>query len=118
MNRRYVSYDDRQPGGGYKVASSPCPVSRPNRTAAGMSLNLSHKKARTRHEPKLSDLALRLTVRGTLDPLAGHTILTVKRACTCCGAPSGGLTIRQDGHTQARLKIRRRSLKLNPARLP
>lgn len=122
MNRpRWITYDTRFPqGGGYRVTSSPCPVSRPNRTAAGMSMHLGKKKlrSRTQHEPKLSTEALRLTVKGTLDPLAGQIIRTEKRSCTCCGAASGKLALKRDDRTKAIFKLRRKALRLNPARLP
>lgn len=117
--RRWITYEPRPgSGGAYRVAVQPCGATRPNRTAAGLTMHDGQRKLRHRREVKLGDDVLRLLVRGTLDPLAGHVIATVKKACGCCGAATGKLALKQDAHAKAGRKLRLKALRLNPARLP
>lgn len=60
---------------------------RPNRTAAGM----SETAERSGNGLALSEDALRLSVRGTLDALSGlRPYYARAAACTCCGAKNKG----------------------------
>lgn len=108
----------------YQVPASPAPLTRPNRLSAGMSSTYARKKRRARWNPafapspdiNLSDDALRLSVRGTLDPLAYTRFDLTKRACPCCGSKEFGKLARVEGGPKRMTRLR--SVRLDPNRLP
>lgn len=92
--------------GGWRVPVLPCAVTRPNRTAAGMSSALDYARKRGHRLDSFtpSGDVLTLTVRGTLDALAGRAcgFHLTRAVCPCCGgktakvrlAPRGGAVIK------------------------
>ena len=103
--------DARFPGGLYLVTGTV--VRRSNRLAAGMSAHVERRRTPTNHSPALSDAALKLTTRGTCDPLAGTRFDLGRAPCPCCGAKTEKRIL-----TGKPAMARRLSLRLNPARLP
>ncbi|UTC28465.1 hypothetical protein GURKE_04630 [Brevundimonas phage vB_BpoS-Gurke] len=116
--RRYVPDTRRLMPGGYRVAISPVAVTRPNRLSAGLTVHDDLRRRRTGAPVALQGLALTLSVRGTLDPLAGHVLPTEPKVCPCCAAKSGKLQKSTRSTARGALSIRRRALTLDPARLP
>lgn len=108
---RAYTIDNRFPGGLYLVAGTA--VRRGNRLSAGMSAAIERKRTATRHNPALSDDALRLATRGTCDGLAGTRFDLGRAACACCGAKTDKRTL-----TGKPARARTLSLRLDPARLP
>lgn len=103
--------------GAYSVPASPCALTRPNRQAAGMAATAERKK-RVRVlslvEPRLTDDALRLSVRGTLDPLAAWRFDLERVPCGCCGSRENA-KLRLKGKPRSRRLL---AIRLNPSRLP
>lgn len=104
-------------GATYTVPASPAPLTRPTRNAAGMSATDARKTRRHAPTRKLgvSDDALRLMVRGTLDPLAQTRFDLTRRPCGCCGSPQNGGLMRKP---KSKPLTRLRSVRLDPDRLP
>ncbi len=103
-------------GATYTVPASPAPLTRPTRNAAGMSAT-EGRQSRRHPTRKLgvSDDALRLMVRGTLDPLAQTRFDLTRRPCGCCGSTQNtGLMRKPNSKPLTRL----RSVRLDPDRLP
>lgn len=114
---RLYRINDRD-GATYIVPASPAPLTRPTRNAAGMSATDARKRGRRpafRRELDLSDDALRLMVRGTLDPLATTRFDLTRRACGCCGSTQNGGLMRKP---KSKPLTRLRSVRLDPNRLP
>ncbi|USN15578.1 hypothetical protein KIKIMORA_04600 [Brevundimonas phage vB_BpoS-Kikimora] len=116
--RRYIPDTRGLLPGGYRVSTSTVAVTRPNRLAAGLTVHDDLRRRRSGALTSLQGLALTLSVRGTLDPLAGHVLPTQAKACPCCKAKTGKLEKSTRSPAKGALSIRLRSLKLNPARLP
>ena len=108
---RPYTADNRFPGGLYLVAGTV--VRRSNRLAAGMSAQVERRRTPTDQMPKLSDAALRLTTKGTCDPLAGARFDLGRAPCPCCGAKTEKRIL-----TGKPAMARALSLRLDPARLP
>lgn len=93
-------------------------VGRPNRVAAGLTATIERaKRARVlRIDPprRRSADALALSVKGTLDTLAGARFDLTLKPCPCCGARSGGKIALKGPYSS----LRRRAVRLNPDRLP
>lgn len=108
---RAYTPDARFPGGLYLIAGTV--VRRSNRLAAGMSAHVERRRTPANQMPKLSDAALKLTTRGTCDPLAGTRFDLGHAPCPCCGAKTEKRILKGKP-----AKTRRLSLRLDPARLP
>lgn len=106
----------------WSVPASPAPLQRLNRVAAGMAATLERRKRRHRWNPRfmaspdinISGEALRLTVHGTLDPLAAIRFDLERAPCGCCGSRQNS-KLRLKGKPRSRGRL---VLKLNPDRLP
>lgn len=108
----------RLKGGAYSVPANPVAVIRPNAVAAGMTRTYQRAKVGrgvlNLREPRLSDEALRLSVRGTLDPLGAWRFDLERAPCGCCGSRERG-KMRLKGKPRPRAKL---AIRLNPSRLP
>ena len=110
---RPYSVNPRSPGV-WLVAA----VNRPNRIAAGLTATvLRAEKARAINAGRAqrrSAAALTLSVKGTLDPLAGARFDLMNKPCPCCGSRHGGKLALKGPYSS----LRRRAVRLNPDRLP
>lgn len=102
-------------GATYTVPASPAPLTRPTRNAAGMSATDARRRRRYGGLGVAQNDALRLMVRGTLDPLAQTRFDLTRRPCGCCGSTqNGGLMRKPKSKPLTRLS----SVRLDPDRLP
>lgn len=109
---RPYSVNPRSPGV-WLVAA----VNRPNRIAAGLTATLdrAQRVAVFLGQPKRRSAdALTLSVKGTLDPLAGARFDLMNKPCPCCGSRHGGKLALKGPYSS----LRRRAVRLNPDRLP
>lgn len=121
---RPYALDPRRPGGYRVMQSNGIGVYRETRLSAGMQATLERKQRQTRWRPDktdrlrkdISDAALRLIVRGTLDPLAATRFDLEPVPCCACGGKSKRLRLKP-GKSGARA-IRLKAIRLNPDRLP
>lgn len=115
---RPYSVNPRFPGL-WLVPASPAPLQRQNRVSAGLSATYQRAKRsrviRVDRSARLTDLALRLSVLGTLDPLAAIRFDLGKRPCGCCGSMQGGKLYLKVKPLRG---VRNKALRLNPDRLP
>jgi hypothetical protein len=101
-------------GSRYSVPRGDLPaVTRPTKFAAGLAMTSD----RSQHKHALFSDALRLSVRGTLDPLSvGNMFLVTRKACPCCGSKQAGkFALSERGHLVLRAARRRRARRLERA---
>lgn len=97
-----------QHGGIFVLRTTPIPVERPNRRAAGAQATLERAKLRMGMAAVKSDDTVKIAVRGTTDALAaGMTFRVTRKTCTCCGGKAHGKFVLNDAG-RARLKALRR----------